>query len=407
MSDEFPADLIRPLWGQATLADLLPTVLAQLGVGPARAGGSPPPADRMGLTPTRAFVVLLVDGLGLVDIGRHADAAPYLSSLTSRELTAGCPSTTVTSLTSLGTGLPPGRHGLPGYTTWDPAVDAVVHWLRWHPADTGRDLREELPPEEVQPHPTIWELAEAAGVATTVVNSRWFEGSGLTRAAFRGGRYSGVMAEGDALAAITAAADRGHRSLVYGYLPQLDLMGHVHGPGTEPWRAQLAMVDRFVELLAARLPPQTTLLVTGDHGMMTLDPETVVDADGGDGRDGRDGRWQDGSRLRDGVTAIAGEARMRHVHAVAGAHGDVLATWRGLLGDRAWVVPGEVAIDAGLFGPEVDRPARSRIGDVVAFCRDRAAVVQSRRESRSSAMPGHHGSLTAGELLVPLLVDVH
>jgi len=40
---------------------------------------------------------------------------------------------------------------------------------------------------------------------------------------------------------------------------------------------------------------------------------------------------------------------------------------------------------------------------VIAIARDGAGVVQRKRESLSSMLPGHHGALTDDELLVPLL----
>jgi hypothetical protein len=92
-----------------------------------------------------------------------------------------------------------------------------------------------------------------------------------------------------------------------------------------------------------------------------------------------------------------------HVHAQPGAADDVLATWRAVLGDRAWVITGDEAVRAGLFGPIVTPLARGRIGDVLAIARDGLGVVQRRRESLSSSLPGHHGALTDAELLVPLL----
>ena len=108
------------------------------------------------------------------------------------------------------------------------------------------------------------------GVAVTIVSSRDFEGTGLTRAVFRGGGYAGTTTGGDAVAMAADAADRGHRSLVYAYASELDFVGHVRGPGTDAWVAQLALVDRQVEALAARLPAGTTLLVTADHGMVAM-----------------------------------------------------------------------------------------------------------------------------------------
>jgi hypothetical protein len=126
--------------------------------------------------------------------------------------------------------------------------------------------------------------------------------------------------------------------------------------------------------------------------MAVIDPEQALDADALD------------SPLRRGVRALAGEPRMRHVHALPGAAADVLTAWRETLGDRAWVLSADEAIRAGLFGPVVTPTARERIGDVVAIAREGFGVLQKSRESLFSGLIGHHGSLTERELLVPLLV---
>ncbi|MDP9403282.1 MAG: alkaline phosphatase family protein, partial [Actinomycetota bacterium] len=110
-----------PAYGRGALSDLLPSVLASLGV-----AGEP---DVLGMPGTGRAVLLLVDGLGERLLRRHADCAPFLASLAGRLLTAGFPSTTATSLASLGTGLPPGEHGLSGYTSWVDELGETVGWL--------------------------------------------------------------------------------------------------------------------------------------------------------------------------------------------------------------------------------------------------------------------------------------
>jgi hypothetical protein len=317
--------------------------------------------------------------------------APYLSSMACKELTAGFPSTTVTSLASLSTGVPAGEHAMTGYTTYVAEVDSAVNWLSWKAVGTPDDLRDRLVPEVVQPENTTWQRAADAGVSVSIVSSRDYEGTGLTRAVFRGGGFTGTSSSGDAVALAADLSDRGHRSLVYAYASELDFIGHVRGPGSDAWLAQLALVDRQVELLASRLQPGTLLLVTADHGMVTLDQDDAVDADA------------EGSPLMNDVTTLAGEPRMRHVHVRPGANSDVLATWQSVLGDRAWVISGDEAVRSGLFGPVVTPLARQRIGDVLAIARGGAGVVRRRRESLASSLVGHHGALTDEDLLVPLL----
>jgi predicted AlkP superfamily pyrophosphatase or phosphodiesterase len=371
-----------PDYGDGALADIGPSLLAALGV-----AGEPNP---LGLEDLARACLFLVDGLGWTALQRHADAAPFLSSLASRPLTAGFPATTVTSLSSLGTGLPPGEHGLTGYSSYDDEADAIVNWLAWRSVGPGEDLRDRLVPEVVQPRPTVWERAEAAGIATAICTFDNFHHSGLTRAVLRGGRWSGTLTEGDAVVRAADAARHGRRSLVYVYVSTLDLIGHMRGPDTDAWRAQLQIVDGIAEQIAARLPADATLYVTADHGMVLVPDEAKVDYDAT-------------PSLQDGVVALAGEPRARYVHTTRGAAGDVLATWREVLGADWHVLSRDDAVAAGLFGSRIDMDARRRIGDVVALSLGSGGVVERRKLPRLSDMPGQHGSVTDEELLVPLL----
>ncbi len=369
-------------YGAASLPDVLPSALAALGV--------PNEPNTLGLDPTESLVVVLVDGLGWNLLRAHADAAPFLSGLQARPLTVGFPTTTATSLTSLGTGLTPGVHGLTGYTSRVEGVDEAVNWLRWETARSGRSLLEQLVPEELQPHRTAFERAEAAGVEVSVVTHHSFRKSGLTRAALRGGTFVASYTAADAIAAVATAA-RGRRpNLGYCYNGDLDLVGHVHGCESEAWRIQLALLDRVLEMIATRLPPDTRLLVTGDHGMVDVPDHAKIDYDAT-------------PALSDDVETIAGEARARYLHVPAAKLDAVLRRWRDELGDRMLIVTRDEAVAAGWFGPTVEAEVLCRIGDIVAVSTTDVAVVRQRVEPLLSRLRGQHGALTEDELLVPLL----
>ena len=83
---------------------------------------------------------------------------------------------------------------------------------------------------------------------------------------------------------------------------------------------------------------------------------------------------------------------------------DVAATWRSVLGDRADVLTREEAIGRGWFGA-VEPLVMPRLGDVVVACRGDHAVISTVDFSYESTLIGLHGSLTADEMLIPLLVD--
>ncbi|WP_445165347.1 alkaline phosphatase family protein [Mycolicibacterium sp. Dal123E01] len=363
------------------LADVVPSVLAAMGV-----AGFDPRINLAG--PVAGACVLLIDGLGAELLDAHADDAPVLAGLRGRTLHVGFPSTTAAGLAAVGTGCPSGGHGMVGYSFRLPDV-GVVNALRWRPHPWGEDLRESSVPEQVQPLPTTFERAASAGIAVTVISGTEFTGSGLTRAVLRGGRYVGVHGLGDLAAEIHSTIAGG--GFCYGYHADLDLIGHLYGPGSAAWRMQLRQVDRLVESVVDGLPPGGLLAVVADHGMVSVEGVSTVDIDSA-------------TTLLDGVAAIGGEPRARHVYVRDGATADVLATWRELLAEQAWVVSRDEAIAAGWFGAAVDDRVRPRIGDVVAAASGRAALVRRTVEPMESALIGHHGSLTSAEQRVPLLL---
>ena len=362
-----------------TLGDVLPAVAAALGV---PVGFHETTLD---LPPAPAYVVMLVDGLGYDLLAEHRAQAPYLHSLlslnsTERPATCGVPSTTATSLTSLGTALTPGQHGLVGFTSRVPQTGALLNSLFWdQPVD----------PLDWQPHTTAFARLAAAGVHTSVVSKREFAGSGLTRCGQRGAEYVGADDVAERIAGAVAGA--AHRpSLTYVYDGDLDWHGHRAGVDSQRWRGQLRDIDEDVQELRDELPDEVRLVVVADHGMVDSGPETHLDVDTVPG-------------LRDGVTLLGGEARFRHVYCHQGAVDDVAATWRESLRGRATVLTREEAVARGWFGA-VDGSVAHRLGDVVVAAHDSWALMSSKDFAYEMTLVGLHGSLTAREMNIPILV---
>lgn len=374
-------NLPRPDLSLPHLADVTPSVLAAMGV-PGFEARIPLNAD------VRGACVLLIDGLGAELLDRYVSDAPVMAELRGPTLQVGFPSTTAAGLAAVGTGCRSGEHGLVGYAFRLPET-GVINALRWRPHPWGPDLRADAEPERVQPLPTTFERAAATGVSVSVISGAEFARSGLTRAVLRGGTYIGVQALGDLAEAVRSTVAGG--GFCYAYHSELDLLGHLHGPGSGQWRMQLRQIDRLVESIVEALPPGGLLAVVADHGMVTVDPADTVDVDAE-------------PDLLDGVESIGGEPRARHVYTRDGTTEEVLGRWRARLADDAWVVPRDVAIEAGWFGPRVRDHVRPRIGDIVVAARNSMVVVRRTVEPLESALVGHHGSLTSAEQAVPLLL---
>jgi hypothetical protein len=358
-----------PRYGAASLADVMPSVLALLGV--------PGEADVLGLRAdfegVRRVAVLLVDGLGWHQL------PPSLLPLASRTLTSGFPSTTPTSLVTLGTGTTPGAHGVVGFTVNIPGTDRVLNHIRW-----GSDPD----PQVWQPVPTAFDRAAAAGLRTAVVINPDFKGSGLTVSAYRGAGFRGAASVDDIAREMLSALSE--VSLVYGYFPDVDTSGHVYGVNSTEWLAAVADAERLIALLAERLPADAALLVTADHGQLNVAPEDRFDIDAS-------------PALRAGVRVVAGEPRVRYLHTVPGALDDVVAAWRTILGPAAWVGTRDEAVARGWYGP-VPASHAARLGDVVVACHDQYAILATKTEpALLSQLVAYHGSDTAVEMEIPLL----
>lgn len=369
-----------------SLADVMPSIAASLGLDL---------RNPLALPPTRDAVLVLVDGLGAELIRQHAEVAPTLSAMTTRMISAGFPATTATSLTSLAVGAPCSRHGIVGYSFALPDEGAetptVFNSLRWTTGSAeGPSALDRFPPREVQVLPSLLELLTEEGVDVTYVMREDFRASGLTRAAFRAeGEYRPAISLQEIREAIldVVAAPSTSRRFVYSYFGDLDLVGHIHGPGSPEWVQSLREVDAFVADLATDLPPDCGMLVTADHGMVAA--ETVIDIDATP------------SLLAD-VEAVAGEARVRHVHARAGSESAVLAAWREELAGHARVLSREQALDEQLFGP--GREHADRLGHVVAVATGGVILARTHHEKMESGLLGHHGANTAAEQHIPLIL---
>jgi Type I phosphodiesterase / nucleotide pyrophosphatase len=363
-----------PRYAESSLDALATSILAALSV-----PGEPNPLQ---LPEADRICLLLIDGLGWELLSAHPAAAPFLSELamTSAPLTAGFPATTATSLGTLGTGRPPGQHGLLGYQTAVPGTGKLLNALRW---DASVD------PLAWQPGSTIFERAAAAGVSAFRAAPGAFRKSGLSAAAMRGAQYLAADTSGALVSRGAAALAGASPAFAMVYYGDLDATGHALGCTSDAWQYQLAHVDKVAEQLAAAVPHGTALYITADHGMTDVPVADRVDVD-------------QLPELRDGIALFGGEPRARHLYCRPGAAGDVLGTWTEVLGNRAWVVSKEQAITDGWFGP-VNDAFTGRIGDVIAAPSGPSAIVATRTEPRESALVGMHGSLTQADQLVPLL----
>ena len=326
-------------------------------------------------------VLILIDGMGQDAIDKYGDQFPIFDELKQvKKLYTNFPSTTATSLSTLGTGVLPGVHGMLGYTIRVPRSDnRLLNALKWD---------ERVDPVMWQKVPTLFERAVLAGVSVTHVAAKRYEGSGFTQAALRGAKYVGANGV-DEMATAVSAALKPQPSFVYTYLNTLDSAGHSDGVGSDKWLTALQQVSEFITKVKQLAPAGTRIWVTSDHGMVNSTEQVILGQD---------------NKLLENVTLIGGEPRARHIYIKEGAASETIAQWQEFFGNKAKVLSKESAIKDGLFGAVVTEDSHDRLGDLIAIANNDLILVDPARVREESSMVGHHGGVTDIEVEIPLLL---
>lgn len=356
---------VAPDYRGACVANVVPALLEHPAIG---AGWMPDVVER-----ADQVVLLVVDGLGWRQLQDRRGLAPVLTGATGGPITTVAPSTTAAALTSISTGLPPAEHGLIGYRVWFGAETLNV--LQWR-SERG-DARDRLIPEATQTQPAF------GGRNPVVVGLGPYVESGFTRAHLMPSRYRGYDLTSTLVHEIDRAVRDGER-FVYAYYDGLDRVGHQRGHHGE-FDAELAFIDRLVGDVRTVLGDRVALLVTADHGQVDCGRDTNAIA----------------RPVMALCQAMSGEDRFTWLHAQSGTRAELLALARHHHGDDAWVMDRAEVLDRALLGPTMSSEIVERLGDVALMAkRDRALV---HPDAPPKSLIARHGSLTAAEMLVPLL----
>ena len=332
----------------------------------------------------RQILLLVLDGLGWLQLRDRTEVAPTLTDMAGGPITTVAPSTTAAALTSISTGLPPGEHGMVGYRiavggSSGPPHGEILNALRW---STGNgDARRRHDPRLFQP-------CEMFGSQRPpVVTRAQFADSGFTAAHLSDTRLFGYADRAGLVDQVLGAFAR-EEPFVYAYWDDIDRTAHEFGLA-ERYNDELAACDAMVAELLHRLPAGTAVVVTADHGQVHVGERLI--------------------HLPAEVTGLvdgqSGEARFRWLHSRPGAASDLLAAAHQAFDHVGWVRSVDEVVSAGWLGDRVTSTARGRLGDVAVVARDPVAFVDP-AEASSIELIGRHGSLTADEMLVPAVFVV-
>lgn len=324
------------------------------------------------IPPARNYLLVVFDGLGSAQLSHPRAGA--LRAAHRASLEAPFPTTTTVSLSSTCTGLTPFQHGVIGYRQWFPDLGKVVSLLRWtdisgrHVAyDTGSFL----------PAPNLWERLRDRRTRGIIVQPSAFFDTPLTRMLYRGADVRGYSSPFEADPAYLVA--RSKRTLAMVYHHKVDVAAHEEGQRSQKYSQAVDEADRLWERLARRLPPDTVMVGTSDHGHIDIPPEGKLTLSKAE-TEGM--RWWGDSR------ALMLSGPIRRIEELAERTGSHVLTSRSL---PQW-------LGRGKPHPELE----SRMPDALLLAPDGAGIFPKGMDNRKT---GHHGGVTPAEVRIPLLVS--
>jgi hypothetical protein len=397
--DEDDGRPVLPRYGGPCLSSVVPALFSVLGwtdepEGDGAEGGASrgPGAPWMPevVAEAQQIVLLVLDGLGWLRLRRRIGelGLDTWAAATGGPITSVAPTTTATALTSIATGSVPAHHGLVSYRLRVPpeavggepapaeASSEVMNVLRW--SSHRGDLRQRARAA------TFCRRTPFGGRSVDVVSRHGFGSTGFTAAHLGSARLWGWQVP-STLVVETARLLAAGRRFVYAYYDGLDKVAHQYGLG-EHYDRELVEVDRLVADLVAVLPPGAVLVATSDHGQVEVGAATRMPS----------------AALMETAALLSGEGRFRWLHARPGAGADLLAVATEEHGDEAWVRTREEIVAEGWLGAVPDPEVAARLGDVALVARAPVAFLDP-ADTGETRLQGRHGSLTAEEMLVPLV----
>lgn len=367
VGDEAAAAPVVPDYGGACLVNVVSALLDRPDRAPEWLPATALDADQV--------VLMALDGLGWQQFQARRHLAPTLAAMEGGPIATVLPTTTATALTSLVTATPPGEHGIVGYRVH--VHGEVLNILRWTTA--AGDARQTIPPQKIQTQLPF------LGHRPPVVTRAEFARTGFTMAHLDSTRFCGYRMS-STLVTDVARFINSSEPFVYAYYDGIDKVSHEYGLG-DHYDAELVAADRLVADVLDAVPAGTAVVVVSDHGQVEVG-ERVIPL---------------GSEVMAHVSLQSGEGRFRWLHARPGHVSLLVDAANAAHGDDAWVLTRDEIVEQAWLGPHVTAEALARLGDVALVAKTDVAFIEP-TDTGPYDLIGRHGSATAAELYVPLLV---
>jgi len=398
--------LITPDYSGLGLANIGPTILSHFGMTPKKHDKiSPDFLDYGAFKGVKKVVFMLFDGMGydmLLDQIRKNKSGGFSELVKNGQMfpiTSVSPSTTVSALSSLHTGITPQEHGMLGYRMYLKEVKSIMNMISFqnifsHGPSDGIKL------SELFPFKTVPMYLKAAGTESFVITRNLYVESPMSMMHFRGSTGVPYVDSSHMFVRTRKILEQNHskNTYVHMYWDRIDMVSHEYGKNSEEHLAEMQKIDfellkSFIGKLSSQAKKDTLVLISADHGHINIPRKNLVNL------------GAHSALEKNLAIPPSGESRLAYLSAKKGKAQEVFDHLSSEFGKDALVMKSQELLGNGFFGRnEPHKNASSRIGDVVLLPKkNKGYIYPYGGELSEKQMIGRHGGMSKEEMLVPFI----
>jgi len=346
-----------------------------------------PEIDEMLKTQPKHVMLLVLDGLGDVELAKALPENAYLRRNISARVTSVFPSTTTAATTAYATGLSPLEHGWLAWMLYmkEYATDVVTFMQNTH--HTRKPVDGPYPAAHLMPYETAFEK-----IRTVNENVRTHSIYPFPSYSERGAHavwHASDFSQFCTFLKRIASVDE--PSFTHAYWTQPDAAMHDFGVGSPEALAHYKEINRLLEMTREKLP-DTLLIISSDHGLVNAAEQIDL--------------AQDADLMDTLVMPFMMESRAAAFYVKPHRKADFERIFREKYGDDFLLMSREEVYSSGIFGRGTPhRKFDDFIGDYIACATGTKVFNYSLPGQKMRKMAGYHAGLTEAEMRVAVILD--
>ncbi len=355
------------------------------------------------------IVLFYIDGFSYDAAVNFSQGEGFMRKLSSNgqisPISAVFPSTTAASCTSLSTGLTPVEHALLEWQLYFHETGALIYTLPFKPVTKHYSSRaRSLDPSALFHGSSILGKVSEYGVKSYAILNRYISSGPYTERLFTGTKILTHSFVTDSIVRLRQLLENEEGPMVvYVYLETGDAVGHIYGPDTEMYRAELENIFRVIDAellckISSKAARNTGIFLTSDHGQVQINPDETIYLQA------NSDIWKAFEEHMGERIPPSGSPRDLFLHAEEGRINSSIESLTAMMSGKADIVRIEDALSEGYFGPPQleNENFRSRSGNILVLPRDNHTVWYRLKGMSHMSLRGLHGGMSRDEMLVPL-----